>query len=609
MESIRKRVGKDLRITWELTVNGGANPLSEEDITIQIIDPWGNISFPHMYLSDDGKSVNFDMLGTEYTVIGSYTFVAWRNYGKEGQAVVDEFEALTLVRHSYEETEPQNSDLKVESISLKSENMAVSARGEKGEKGDPFTFEDFTQEQLDSLKGEKGDPFTYEDFTEEQLEALIGPQGEAGVGVRSFIQSFKSNADGGPNIYILTLTDGRQFQITVNNGNRGSVGPAMKYDDLTEEQKKDLANRNLPEVKEMVTEEVEKLGDLKEILTVVPRIKALEYTDKEIKAGVNTLNESLQASINTKQDTLTAGKNITIEDNVISATFDIDIVSVVDALPSVGEANRIYLVPAEKPAENDLFEEWMWTDKWERIGSAKIDLSNYATKNELATKQDTISDLETIREGASLGKTALQKHQDISGLATKEEVAGKQDTIPDLSTIRDGASKGATALQEHQDISGLATKTELALKQNTISDLSDIRSGAALGATALQDSDIEPLNGIIAQLQEQIQSLTGVDGSTFHGIYPNMTDIPDGNGWALVGTDLSALVLYVNNGSGWNQFSDKTYDFSDFSDVKTALGGLRLSTPMTEDEWDALTAGGTLSGSLQPNTIYMTYEV
>ena len=91
MESIRKRVGKDLRITWELTVNGGANPLSEEDITIQIIDPWGNVSFPHMYLSDDGKSVNFDMLGTEYTVIGSYTFVAWRNYGREGQAVVDEF--------------------------------------------------------------------------------------------------------------------------------------------------------------------------------------------------------------------------------------------------------------------------------------------------------------------------------------------------------------------------------------------------------------------------------------------------------------------------------------------------------------------------------------
>ena len=31
------------------------------------------------------------------------------------------------------------------------------------------------------LKGEKGDPFTYEDFTEEQLESLRGPAGAAGT--------------------------------------------------------------------------------------------------------------------------------------------------------------------------------------------------------------------------------------------------------------------------------------------------------------------------------------------------------------------------------------------------------------------------------------------
>ena len=40
----------------------------------------------------------------------------------------------------------------------------------KGGKGDPFTYEDFTEEQLAELKG---DPFTYEDFTEEQLAELV----------------------------------------------------------------------------------------------------------------------------------------------------------------------------------------------------------------------------------------------------------------------------------------------------------------------------------------------------------------------------------------------------------------------------------------------------
>ena len=42
-------------------------------------------------------------------------------------------------------------------------------QGPKGDKGDP------------GAKGEDGAPFTYNDFTPEQLEALRGPQGEQGI--------------------------------------------------------------------------------------------------------------------------------------------------------------------------------------------------------------------------------------------------------------------------------------------------------------------------------------------------------------------------------------------------------------------------------------------
>ena len=52
--------------------------------------------------------------------------------------------------------------------------------GLKGDKGDPFTYEDFTPEQLEALRGEKGDPFVFEDFTPEQLEALRGEKGDPG---------------------------------------------------------------------------------------------------------------------------------------------------------------------------------------------------------------------------------------------------------------------------------------------------------------------------------------------------------------------------------------------------------------------------------------------
>ena len=57
-------------------------------------------------------------------------------------------------------------------------------KGDPGPKGDAFTYEDFTPDQLAKLvgpKGDKGDAFTYNDFTEEQLAALKGPKGDPGV--------------------------------------------------------------------------------------------------------------------------------------------------------------------------------------------------------------------------------------------------------------------------------------------------------------------------------------------------------------------------------------------------------------------------------------------
>ena len=54
-----------------------------------------------------------------------------------------------------------------------------SGKPSKGDKGDAFTYADFTEEQLAGLKGPKGDAFTYADFTAEQLAGLKGPKGDA----------------------------------------------------------------------------------------------------------------------------------------------------------------------------------------------------------------------------------------------------------------------------------------------------------------------------------------------------------------------------------------------------------------------------------------------
>ncbi len=128
-------------------------------------------------------------------------------------------------------------------------------------------------------------------------------------------------------------------------------------------------------------------------------------------------------------------------------------------------------------------------------------------------KQDVISDLATIRSGASKGATAVQpsslakvatsgSYSDLSNkptipaAVTESTVSGWGFTkntgtyskpssgIPksDLaSAVQTSLGKADTALQTHQDISG---------KQDVISDLATIRSGASKGATAVQPADI-----------------------------------------------------------------------------------------------------------------------
>ena len=86
-------------------------------------------------------------------------------------------------------------------------------RGERGPKGDPFTYEDFTPEQLESLKGPKGDPFTYDDFTPEELESLKGPKGDP-----------------------FTYDDFTAEQLELLRGPKGPKGDAFTYNDFTPEQ-------------------------------------------------------------------------------------------------------------------------------------------------------------------------------------------------------------------------------------------------------------------------------------------------------------------------------------------------------------------------------------
>lgn len=60
---------------------------------------------------------------------------------------------------------------------------------------------------------------------------------------------------------------------------------------------------------------------------------------------------------------------------------------VVDTLPETGETDTIYLVKKDNPGEQNLYDEYVYTDTgWEHIGDTSVDLSNYYTKEETDKK-------------------------------------------------------------------------------------------------------------------------------------------------------------------------------------------------------------------------------
>lgn len=68
--------------------------------------------------------------------------------------------------------------------------------------------------------------------------------------------------------------------------------------------------------------------------------------------------------------------------------------------PTVGESNIIYLIPSTKTEPENIYDEWIYvSDKWEKIGTTEIDLSNYYTIEQINTilfDYITSNDLEEI---------------------------------------------------------------------------------------------------------------------------------------------------------------------------------------------------------------------
>lgn len=176
---------------------------------------------------------------------------------------------------------------------------------------------------------------------------------------------------------------------------------------------------------------------------------------------------------------------------------------------------------------------------------------------ELGKKQDTISDLSTIRENASKGATAYQKP---TGGIPKDDL---------VSGVKESLNKADTALQEHQDISGKADKTQVATDIAAAVKAEADRAKAAEEANAKNISGEETrAKGVESTLSAQIATLQrGVAGGV--GFVISMDDTT--KVLSMIGTEaqLAAFNNWVDNSP---RPCEVKKDFTDFAYLRNTAG-------------------------------------
>lgn len=122
----------------------------------------------------------------------------------------------------------------------------------------------------------------------------------------------------------------------------------------------------------------------KKYLTEIPS----EYITEEELADtldiITELGEDIASLEENKQDKLTQGTGIKIENNVISLDYSYDLFEVVTELPTENiNENKIYLVKDTDGGEENAFVEYIYVNgKFEEVGKFKttVDLTGYATE-------------------------------------------------------------------------------------------------------------------------------------------------------------------------------------------------------------------------------------
>lgn len=248
--------------------------------------------------------------------------------------------------------------------------------------------------------------------------------------------------------------------------------------------------------------------------------------------------------------------------------------TVVDELPTTGEAGVIYLV-AHSHGEQDIYDEYIWvTDKFEKIGNTDIDLSQYAKKADLKADPFAVGAGETVKSISeadgiiSVEKQAIAIEQSqVNGLA--DALAGKQAANANLDKFN--------ALEGE----GLVKKTAegYAIDSNQYLVSSDLSDYAKSADVTNEISEAVKDKQTAAQVNDLIAAAT-IEGSKVNGNVAQAT--------------LADTATKVSNAL---TVGEKTYNGSEAVEIKASDLGALTEVPQATAE----ALGGIKTGHIEGN--------
>ena len=295
--------------------------------------------------------------------------------------------------------------------------------------------------------------------------------------------------------------------------------------------------------------------------------KSTTYNKTEVDSKISTINQ-------TKQDKLTAGSGIKIENNIISSTLDVQLYKIVDSLPSQDiESGKIYLVLSETTTESNKYTEYVYVNgEWEIIGSytANVDLSGYLTKTDAASTyqpkgnyalKTEIPDVSTKADTSYVNTQIQTVNTEINKKANKADLhavatsgnyndltnklkAGSGVTITEDNTINTSVDLSGVT----NSISELDSKIEAEISRATIAESNKVDKivGKGLSTNDYTTAEKNKLNGIAAGAEVNVQSdWNAVSGDAMILNKPTSLPASDVSDWAKAKTKPSYTAAEV----------------------------------------------------------------